>query len=682
MSPRGVGFDPRSAQRISNVVQRVEGQSKGPPAGPPGKRGGNTSYSSILKASEVMPLDDTAYNSTYVEADGTTGATVVVRRAPGHRVASGDIGVQAVDIDGMSMFVPIGSASLVRADEDFVADDTFYDAKYYGADGVEGDTIQVKRAPTVDIPVGATGIPVLDINGEAVLLASETYMVHAYDDPTPMVPGYLDTKLHATFGLNQANGATVGGDHHVDVTASVQRSIEVFFFGIPGEPGYIQLVNDEDAPGNSKLYGTNGSGTLGWYDRALDELVGASDTGTPGHLDDTVVDGDGIDITFAQHTITINTDPKFSIEHDVAQLQLVNDVDVPGESYFYGTDPAGAKGWQLLPIQHSIEEDAVTFKLQLVNDEAAPGNLEVYGTSDVTGTKAWYNLDLLVTTGLSNRPMMLIAKEDMVLDDTEYDVCELEADSTQGAAGTARRPPGILVKKNNVGFLCRDSSDQNIFLLISASPLDPVVCADAISDEFTGTNGDPISPLIWVVRTDLDNTFTIEGNTARMTVIPAGDNAQDAWAWTDGEMCTPDMEAYADMNGEGNLTGAGNLFAVLQLQVRVDHNPDGDPDNYYWGQIQTASTGTDTRNIGRRLAGSNSVLATDSNGAQGEWHAKADGSGSNNLSAWIAGGAAALTATDANITTGLHAGFKLRGRAQTSLNGGYVDTDDFLVVTV
>jgi hypothetical protein len=55
------------------------------------------------------------------------------------------------------------------------------------------------------------------------------------------------------------------------------------------------------------------------------------------------------------HTDGTNTDWRaavtyqMSITSDVAGLKLVNDVSVPGASYFYGTDGTGTKGWHPLP---------------------------------------------------------------------------------------------------------------------------------------------------------------------------------------------------------------------------------------------------------------------------------------------------------------------------------------------
>lgn len=68
---------------------------------------------------------------------------------------------------------------------------------------------------------------------------------------------------------------------------------------------------------------------------------------------------------------------------------------------------------------------------------------------------------------------MLIADEAMVADDTEYDAKILEADGTEGATVKVRRPNGVYVAEDNVGFLGRDSSDQNIFIDAHSWPKAP-----------------------------------------------------------------------------------------------------------------------------------------------------------------------------------------------------------------
>lgn len=78
----------------------------------------------------------------------------------------------------------------------------------------------------------------------------------------------------------------------------------------------LSLVGDAASPGNTKYYGTNGSGTKGFHD------VPAASVPTP----------------------------KNSIQIDSAQYQLVGDAASPGNSKYYGTSAAGSKGFHDIPF--------------------------------------------------------------------------------------------------------------------------------------------------------------------------------------------------------------------------------------------------------------------------------------------------------------------------------------------
>jgi len=79
--------------------------------------------------------------------------------------------------------------------------------------------------------------------------------------------------------------------------------------------GNLTLVNDNADPGDNKFYGTNASGTLGWY--SVSE--GAIYTGI-----------DSIDVSGTQ-------------------ISLVNDSADPGSDMLYGTNASGTLGWYAQP---------------------------------------------------------------------------------------------------------------------------------------------------------------------------------------------------------------------------------------------------------------------------------------------------------------------------------------------
>lgn len=84
----------------------------------------------------------------------------------------------------------------------------------------------------------------------------------------------------------------------------------------------LNFVNDVASPGNLKLYGTDGSGTRGWFDR------GAPTTRS----------------VATQHSLTGGGD--LSADRT---LNLVGDTASPGASKYYGTNAGSTRGWYDLP---------------------------------------------------------------------------------------------------------------------------------------------------------------------------------------------------------------------------------------------------------------------------------------------------------------------------------------------
>jgi hypothetical protein len=78
----------------------------------------------------------------------------------------------------------------------------------------------------------------------------------------------------------------------------------------------VTLYGDEEYPGNSKLYGTNGSGTKGWYSKTYPTALNF----------------------------------QYSITQSGINVNLVNDSASPGNEKYYGTDSSGAKGYSDLPV--------------------------------------------------------------------------------------------------------------------------------------------------------------------------------------------------------------------------------------------------------------------------------------------------------------------------------------------
>ena len=109
----------------------------------------------------------------------------------------------------------------------------------------------------------------------------------------------------------------------------------------------VSLVNDQDAPGGNKVYGTDNAGVKGWKPES----------------------GGSVEV---KDSITKDTN---------GVLMFVNDVDQPGVYYVYGTNAAGVKAWMQMLSQAvvtNVSWDGTnlvqTKKLALVLDVGQPYN--------------------------------------------------------------------------------------------------------------------------------------------------------------------------------------------------------------------------------------------------------------------------------------------------------------------
>ena len=214
--------------------------------------------------------------------------------------------------------------------------------------------------------------------------------------------------------------------------------------GASGSP--LKLVNDSATPGNSMLYGTNGSGVLGWYAQAgstgADSITGTTtltlvnDSATPGNLMVYSTDGSGVRGWHAISGLAIAYSQLTSIPAYVpttagsanqlwqgnsvgwttlagqdsitgngvgSPFQLVNDSATPGNSKLYGTNGSGVLGWYAQPTVGTLTtSDSITgggamsgnLTITLVGDVVSPGNNYLYGTNG-SGTRGWYGVSSL-----------------------------------------------------------------------------------------------------------------------------------------------------------------------------------------------------------------------------------------------------------------------------------------------
>jgi hypothetical protein len=97
------------------------------------------------------------------------------------------------------------------------------------------------------------------------------------------------------------------------------------------------------------------------------------------------------------HTITANARLQMSVTSDSGGIKLSGDAASPGNTKYYGTDGAGAKGWHSFPsslssysFQWSIAQTSPNI-VRLTNDVDIPGLVKYYGTNG-SGTKGWFAL--------------------------------------------------------------------------------------------------------------------------------------------------------------------------------------------------------------------------------------------------------------------------------------------------
>ena len=343
-------------------------------------------------------------NSIHVSADFLAAEMLELfndENAPGN---SKFYGTTTLGVKGWQSFPTKRSIEEDSAELQLVNDETTPgNNRYYGTDliGAKGwHTFAASAGATVSITVGDIGSGFLDdkvVAGDGLLTVIDTASNgEQLLDFSVLIKNSIEIDLdylqlsgdENAPGNSKFYGTTVGGVKGWQ-SLPTKNSIEE-------DSNELQLINDENAPGNLHYYGTNVGGTKGWHaftDIPIPAVSVSITDSSSDYLDNKVSDGDGILTTIltdssSEQTLNFSVLVKNSIEINLDSLQLVNDESAPGNSKFYGTTVGGVKGWQSLPIKNSIEQDSE--ELQLVNDESAPGNSNYYGTN-TGGIKGWHS---------------------------------------------------------------------------------------------------------------------------------------------------------------------------------------------------------------------------------------------------------------------------------------------------
>jgi len=154
-------------------------------------------------------------------------------------------------------------------------------------------------------------------------------------------------------GINHDNLFGFSNDEHVaHSTVSIATQHSLTGGGTIAATRTLNLVNDAASPGNSKLYGTDGSGTKGWYDQPIAGTVDGS--GAAGQVaywsdTDTLTSNAILSLNPGGNQVTIN-DGVLSLEERAAAItssagygQIWVKNDSPNNLYFTGDDGVDIK---------------------------------------------------------------------------------------------------------------------------------------------------------------------------------------------------------------------------------------------------------------------------------------------------------------------------------------------------
>lgn len=168
--------------------------------------------------------------------------------------------------------------------------------------------------------------------------------------------------------------------------------------------------------------------------------------------------------------------PSFDATYDTVIITRPTADDMPNVMIISEDIPIGGFGIAYesgtLPLLWNGAAPAVDDRLGSQTDSwyGAVSEQGTHLVRSVSGTIVFGNR----TGAEPGNTVMLIADANMVADDTEYNAKVLEADGTEGAVIVVRRPNGVYVKEDNVGFLGRDSSGQDIFIDAHSWPKVPL----------------------------------------------------------------------------------------------------------------------------------------------------------------------------------------------------------------
>lgn len=179
-------------------------------------------------------------------------------------------------------------------------------------------TLQFKRGLAAGIPTLAAGEPgwTTDTNELYVGTGSGNILIGPGG-------GYSDEEAQDAVGTILVDSSTIDFTYN-DGTPSITAAV-ITQMSLTSDASGVKLSGDSATPGNSKLYGTDGSGVKGWYDQPATTYTDEEAQDAVGTI---LVDSTTIDFTYADATPSITASVKdgsitYAKIQDVAAKRLL-----------------------------------------------------------------------------------------------------------------------------------------------------------------------------------------------------------------------------------------------------------------------------------------------------------------------------------------------------------------------
>ena len=203
--------------------------------------------------------------------------------------------------------------------------------------------------------------------------------------------------------------------------ATPKNSIEI-------DTAQLQLVGDSASPGNNKLYGTNGSGTKGWYDRVinLDDISDVDLTGSPAPQSGDLLQFDGsswkhvpaTSITTSSKRHLLRTNGTTTQAFDTTSITLLFGTNVrtdsPEFSYAAGVVTINTSGWYEIEYEVTTEHTTATGTFSTAN-ATAQASIYINSVEDVdTRGYGWHHGAAGASTTFTGRVKVNLSATDTV----------------------------------------------------------------------------------------------------------------------------------------------------------------------------------------------------------------------------------------------------------------------------